>query len=129
MSRVSGRVNRRSGGATGGWKGLTTVFRRKNPHEAFAAALYRRTAEQARAVVEATRYPPQGIRGMGGARASRWGRIPAYGKEANDTPDKETETHRKALAEFRAQVKQRHEKLGVETGLMALDGSVMMFDA
>ena len=25
------------------------MFRRKNPHEAFAAALYRRTAEQARA--------------------------------------------------------------------------------
>ena len=42
------------------------------------------TAEQARAVVEATRYPPQGIRGMGGARASRWGRIPKYGQEAND---------------------------------------------
>jgi 4-hydroxy-2-oxoheptanedioate aldolase len=42
------------------------------------------TAEQARAVVEATRYPPQGIRGMGGARASRWGRITQYGREAND---------------------------------------------
>ena len=42
------------------------------------------TAEQARAVVEATRYPPQGIRGMGGARASRWGRIGQYGREAND---------------------------------------------
>ena len=27
---------------------------------------------------------PQGIRGMGGARASRWGRIPKYGQEAND---------------------------------------------
>ena len=42
------------------------------------------TAEQARAVVQATRYPPQGIRGMGGARASRWGRIARYGLEAND---------------------------------------------
>jgi len=33
--------------------------------------------------VRAMRYPPLGIRGMGGARASRWGRIAAYPKEAN----------------------------------------------
>ena len=30
------------------------------------------------------RYPPDGIRGMGGARASGWGRYPDYAKEAND---------------------------------------------
>jgi 4-hydroxy-2-oxoheptanedioate aldolase len=42
------------------------------------------TAEQAAAIVQATRYPPQGIRGMGGARASRWGRYSNYPKEAND---------------------------------------------
>lgn len=42
------------------------------------------TPEQAKAVVEATRYPPLGIRGMGGARASRWGRIAQYPKQAND---------------------------------------------
>ncbi|OUL99648.1 aldolase/citrate lyase family protein [Variovorax sp. JS1663] len=42
------------------------------------------TAEQAQAIVRAMRYPPQGIRGMGGARASGWGRFPAYAKEAND---------------------------------------------
>ncbi len=42
------------------------------------------TPEQAQAVVEATRYPPHGIRGMGGARASRWGRIARYAQEAND---------------------------------------------
>ena len=42
------------------------------------------TAQQAQAIVHATRYPPQGIRGMGGARASRWGRIANYAKEAND---------------------------------------------
>ena len=41
------------------------------------------TPEQARALVRAMRYPPQGIRGMGGARASRWGRYPGYAKEAN----------------------------------------------
>ncbi|MGJ7494567.1 4-hydroxy-2-oxoheptanedioate aldolase [Variovorax sp. RT4R15] len=42
------------------------------------------TAEQAAAIVRAMRYPPQGVRGMGGARASRWGRYANYPKEAND---------------------------------------------
>jgi 4-hydroxy-2-oxoheptanedioate aldolase len=42
------------------------------------------TPEQAAALVLAMRYPPQGIRGMGGARASGWGRNPAYVHEAND---------------------------------------------
>jgi 4-hydroxy-2-oxoheptanedioate aldolase len=41
------------------------------------------TAEQAREIVRAMRYPPDGIRGMAGGRASRWGRYPNYGKEAN----------------------------------------------
>jgi 4-hydroxy-2-oxoheptanedioate aldolase len=41
------------------------------------------TPEQAQALVRAVRYPPDGIRGMGGARASRWGRLPNYAKEAN----------------------------------------------
>ena len=42
------------------------------------------TAPEAAALVRAMRYPPLGIRGMGGARASRWGRIAAYPKEANN---------------------------------------------
>lgn len=45
------------------------------------------TGEQAAAIVKAMRYPQDdgkgGIRGMGGARASRWGRYPNYAKEAN----------------------------------------------
>lgn len=41
------------------------------------------TPQQAAAVVRAMRYPPDGIRGMGGARASRWGRHPNYPREAN----------------------------------------------
>jgi 4-hydroxy-2-oxoheptanedioate aldolase len=41
------------------------------------------TARQAAELVRAMRYPPDGIRGMGGARASRWGRYPDYAKEAN----------------------------------------------
>ncbi len=45
------------------------------------------TAAQAAEIVRCARYPQDagggGIRGMGGARASRWGRFPAYAKEAN----------------------------------------------
>ncbi|MDN3920589.1 4-hydroxy-2-oxoheptanedioate aldolase [Roseateles violae] len=44
------------------------------------------TAEQARALVAATRYPPQGIRGVGAAiaRVSRWGERADYVDVAND---------------------------------------------
>jgi 4-hydroxy-2-oxoheptanedioate aldolase len=44
------------------------------------------TAEQARALVAATRYPPLGIRGVGAAvaRVSRWGARRDYLNEAND---------------------------------------------
>ena len=44
------------------------------------------TAEQALALVSATRYPPQGIRGVGAAvaRASRWGARSGYLDLAND---------------------------------------------
>jgi 4-hydroxy-2-oxoheptanedioate aldolase len=43
-------------------------------------------ADEARLAVKATRYPPQGIRGVGSAlaRASRWNRIPDYLQQAND---------------------------------------------
>ena len=41
-------------------------------------------AEEARAAVRATRYPPEGIRGVAGAtRASRYGQAPKYLREAN----------------------------------------------
>ncbi|HVV08048.1 aldolase/citrate lyase family protein [Amycolatopsis sp.] len=42
------------------------------------------TGAQARDLVAATRYPPEGIRGVGGAfaRASRWGRVPGYLRDA-----------------------------------------------
>ena len=46
----------------------------------------------------------------------------AYGEAAVATKAAETETHRKALAEFRKQVNEKQPKLRVETGLMALDG-------
>jgi carbonic anhydrase len=46
----------------------------------------------------------------------------AYGEAAVATKEAETETHRKALAEFRRQVSEKQPKLGVETGLMAING-------
>ena len=44
------------------------------------------TAEQAREIVSATRYPPLGTRGVGAgvARAARWGRVENYMAQAND---------------------------------------------
>ncbi|HTV90026.1 MAG TPA: carbonic anhydrase [Stellaceae bacterium] len=51
----------------------------------------------------------------------------AYGEASVATPEHETATHRKALAEFRRAVASRHPALAVETGLMALDGSIIMF--
>src|SRR6185295_14244575 len=46
----------------------------------------------------------------------------AYGDAKVADPKIETETHRAALAEFRKQVGQKHPGLGVETGLMAVNG-------
>jgi 4-hydroxy-2-oxoheptanedioate aldolase len=44
------------------------------------------TAEQARALVQATRYPPHGIRGVGGGltRATRWDGVPEYINTAHE---------------------------------------------
>jgi len=44
------------------------------------------SAEHARALVRATRYPPQGMRGVGSglARSSRWSSYPKYLHEANE---------------------------------------------
>ena len=50
----------------------------------------------------------------------------AYGEAAVANPTIETETHRKALAEFRKQVNEKQPKLGVETGLMAIAGTIEM---
>jgi 4-hydroxy-2-oxoheptanedioate aldolase len=44
------------------------------------------TADQARMLVRATRYPPHGTRGVGSAigRAARWNRVPGYLQEAQE---------------------------------------------
>jgi carbonic anhydrase len=52
----------------------------------------------------------------------------AYGEDAVKDRAAETATHRKALAEFRKEMAQRHPDLQVETGLMSFDGSLEMFD-
>jgi 4-hydroxy-2-oxoheptanedioate aldolase len=41
------------------------------------------SADEASAVVRACHYPPEGLRGVGGARAARWGRYGSYLREAN----------------------------------------------
>ena len=51
----------------------------------------------------------------------------AYGEPKVANREIETETHKAALTEFRKQVAQRQPTLAVETGLMALDGTVEMF--
>ena len=51
----------------------------------------------------------------------------AYGEDSIATPEKETATHRRVLAEFRAAVAKHHPQLAVVTGLMALDGSIEIF--
>jgi carbonic anhydrase len=50
----------------------------------------------------------------------------AYGEASIATAAAETETHRKAMAELRAEMAKRQPALAVETGLMALDGSMLM---
>jgi carbonic anhydrase len=51
----------------------------------------------------------------------------AYGEAKVANAQIETETHKAALAQFRAEVAKRHPTMAVETGLMAIDGKVEMF--
>jgi carbonic anhydrase len=51
----------------------------------------------------------------------------AYGAAKVANSKIETETHRTAMTKFRRQVHERHPKLKVEIGLMALDGKMEMF--
>ncbi|HEY0223240.1 MAG TPA: carbonic anhydrase [Pseudolabrys sp.] len=51
----------------------------------------------------------------------------AYGADSVSTRQKETETHKAALMEFKKQVAEKQPTLKVELGLMSLDGKVEMF--
>lgn len=50
----------------------------------------------------------------------------AFGEAAVATPEAETASHAEALGAFRAEVGRRKPGLGVVTGIMALDGSVLL---
>jgi len=50
----------------------------------------------------------------------------AYGEAKVANPDIELQTHRTILAAFRVEVKKRQPRLGCDTGIMALNGSVEM---
>lgn len=51
----------------------------------------------------------------------------AYGEAKVANRQIETETHREAMGLFRKQMKERLPQLGVETGLMDLNGKIEMF--
>lgn len=53
----------------------------------------------------------------------------AYGEASVVNWKTETATHKSALAEFRRQMKERLPQLGVETGLMALNGKIEIFSS
>jgi len=50
--------------------------------------------------------------------------VVAYGEEIKTNKAFETAKHTEALKQFRAEIGKRQPKLAVETGIMALDGSV-----
>jgi carbonic anhydrase len=51
----------------------------------------------------------------------------AYGLQSVANASAETDTHKRVLESFRQDVQRRHPGVRVETGLMALDGSIEMF--
>ena len=50
----------------------------------------------------------------------------AYGNASTASPEVETKTHRMVFAQLRQQMARRQPKLGIETGLVALDGKMEM---
>ena len=51
----------------------------------------------------------------------------AYGAEKVATPEAETATHKAALLEFKKQLNEKQPKMGVQLGLMSLDGKLEIF--
>lgn len=70
------------------------------------------TPQQAAELVRSMRYPPDGVRGMGGARASGWGRNPNYTREAN----------REVCLLVQAETRQSLEHLEAIAGTEGVDG-------
>ncbi len=66
------------------WNDTTTIKRVLDAGAQTLLIPFVQNAEEARRAVAATRYPPQGVRGMAGmSRASRFGTVPDYFKAAN----------------------------------------------
>jgi 4-hydroxy-2-oxoheptanedioate aldolase len=67
------------------WNDMVTIKRVLDIGAQSVLLPYVQNADEARAAVAATRYPPGGVRGMGGTtRATRFGRIPNYARRAQD---------------------------------------------
>src|SRR3954471_18728805 len=67
------------------WNDMVTIKRVLDIGAQSLLIPYVSTAEEARAAVSYTRYPPQGVRGVAGAtRATRFGRIKDYAKRAHE---------------------------------------------
>jgi len=68
------------------WNDAVTVKRVLDAGATTVMFPYVQNAEEARRAVAATRYPPEGVRGMAGkSRATRFGTTPNYFKTANDS--------------------------------------------
>src|SRR5258707_2690440 len=67
------------------WNDMVTIKRVLDIGAQSILIPYVSTAEEAKAAVSYTRYPPQGVRGVAGStRASRFGRVKDYAKRAHE---------------------------------------------
>ena len=67
------------------WNDMVTIKRVLDIGAQSLLVPYVSTAEEARAAVSYTRYPPAGVRGVAGTtRATRFGRIPDYARRAHE---------------------------------------------
>jgi 4-hydroxy-2-oxoheptanedioate aldolase len=67
------------------WNDMVTIKRFLDIGSQSILIPYVQNAEEAKAAVAYTRYPPAGVRGVaGGTRATRWGRVKDYAKRAHE---------------------------------------------
>ena len=67
------------------WNDMVTIKRYLDIGAQTVLIPYVQTADEARAAVANTRYPPHGVRGLAlNTRANRFGRIPGYAQSANE---------------------------------------------
>jgi len=67
------------------WNDMVTIKRFLDIGSQTILIPYVQNAEEAKAAVAHTRYPPAGVRGVaGGTRATRWGRVKDYAKRAHE---------------------------------------------